>query len=79
MAKKRGIMRSMCDSGARLMRAGYNKLIEEWKAKQGALKEKKQTSACHYQFWTAINPRIEDASMASKEIDLCDDWACVFV
>merc|ERR1712159_178883 len=40
MAKKRGIMRSMCDSGARLMRAGYNKLIEEWKAKQGALKEK---------------------------------------
>merc|ERR1711988_421354 len=40
MAKKRGIMRSMCDSGARLMRAGYNKLIEEWKNKQGALKEK---------------------------------------
>merc|ERR1712232_197533 len=40
VAKKRGIMRSMCDSGARLMRAGYNKLIEEWKAKQGALKEK---------------------------------------
>merc|ERR1712054_453178 len=40
MAKQRGIMRSMCDSGARLMRAGYNKLIEEWKAKQGALKEK---------------------------------------
>merc|ERR1712060_981753 len=36
MAKQRGIMRSMCDSGARLMRAGYNKLIEEWKAKQGA-------------------------------------------
>merc|ERR1712177_51116 len=33
-------MRSMCDSGARLMRAGYNKLIEEWKSKQGALKEK---------------------------------------
>merc|ERR1712151_573575 len=40
MAKKRGIMRSMCDSRARLMKAGYNKLIEEWKAKQGALKEK---------------------------------------
>merc|ERR1711861_12014 len=40
MAKKRGIMRSMVDSNARLMRAGYNKLIEEWKAKQGALKEK---------------------------------------
>merc|ERR1712151_1385827 len=34
MAKQRGIMRSMCDSGARLMRVGYNKLIEEWKAKQ---------------------------------------------
>merc|ERR1711957_670639 len=40
MAKQRGIMRSMCDSGARLMSAGYNKLIEEWKAKQGAMKEK---------------------------------------
>merc|ERR1711935_1100239 len=40
MAKQRGIMRSMCDSGARLQRAGYNKLIEEWKAKQGAMKEK---------------------------------------
>merc|ERR1712100_623753 len=40
MAKQRGIMRSMVDSNARLMRAGYNKLIEEWKAKNGALKEK---------------------------------------
>merc|ERR1712160_217600 len=40
MAKQRGIMRSMCDSGARLQRAGYNKLVEEWKAKQGAMKEK---------------------------------------
>merc|ERR1711976_324119 len=40
MQRQRGIMRSICDSGARLMRAGYNKLIEEWKAKQGALKEK---------------------------------------
>merc|ERR1711988_850067 len=40
MAKQRGIMRSMVDSNARLMRAGYNKLIEEWKNKQGALKEK---------------------------------------
>merc|ERR1711957_60050 len=38
--KQRGIMRSMCDSGARLQRAGYNKLVEEWKAKQGAMKEK---------------------------------------
>merc|ERR1711957_409650 len=40
MAKQRGIMRSMCDSGARLQRAGYNKLVEEWKAKHGAMKEK---------------------------------------
>ena len=40
MAKQRGIMRSIVDSNARLMRAGYNKLIEEQKAKQGALKEK---------------------------------------
>merc|ERR1711957_389357 len=40
MNKQRGIMRSMCDSGARLQRAGYNKLVEEWKAKQGAMKEK---------------------------------------
>jgi L-asparaginase/Glu-tRNA(Gln) amidotransferase subunit D len=40
MAKQRGIMRSIVDSNARLMRAGYNKLIEEWKNKQGALKEK---------------------------------------
>merc|ERR1711976_1116457 len=40
MAKQRGIMRSIVDSNNRLMRAGYNKLIEEWKAKQGALKEK---------------------------------------
>merc|ERR1711981_1261883 len=35
MAKQRGIMRSMVDSNARLMRAGYNKLIEEWKNKNG--------------------------------------------
>merc|ERR1712007_187805 len=40
MAKQRGIMRSIVDSNARLMRAGYNKLLEEWKAKNGALKEK---------------------------------------
>merc|ERR1712159_547851 len=40
MAKQRGVMRMMVDSNARLMKAGYNKLIEEWKAKQGALKEK---------------------------------------
>merc|ERR1712072_1199253 len=40
MAKQRGIMRRIVDSNARLMSAGYNKLLEEWKAKQGALKEK---------------------------------------
>merc|ERR1712166_10925 len=40
MAKQRGIMRRMVDSNARLMSAGYNKLIEEWKNKQGNMKEK---------------------------------------
>merc|ERR1711935_308425 len=40
MAKQRGIMRRIVDSNARLMSAGYNKLLEEWKAKQGAMKEK---------------------------------------
>merc|ERR1712087_419617 len=38
--KQRGIMRRMVDSNARLMGAGYNKLIEEWKARQGMLKDK---------------------------------------
>merc|ERR1712160_182884 len=40
MAKQRGIMRRIVDANARLMSAGYNKLIEEWKAKQHALREK---------------------------------------
>merc|ERR1712178_255414 len=40
MQRQRGIMNRMVDSNARLMAAGYNKLIEEWKSKQGALKEK---------------------------------------
>merc|ERR1712166_1006221 len=40
MAKQRGIMRRMVDSNARLMSAGYNKLLEEWKSKNGAMKEK---------------------------------------
>merc|ERR1712166_1692119 len=40
MAKQRGIMRRMVDSSARLMSAGYNKLLEEWKSKNGAMKEK---------------------------------------
>merc|ERR1712139_117442 len=40
MQRQRGIMGRMVDSNTRLMSAGYNKLIEEWKSKQGALKEK---------------------------------------
>merc|ERR1712194_158606 len=40
MQRQRGIMNRMVDSNARLMSAGYNKLIESWKAKQGAMKEK---------------------------------------
>merc|ERR1711963_13458 len=40
MYKQRGIMRRIIDSNTRLMSAGYNKLIEEWKARQNALKEK---------------------------------------
>merc|ERR1712048_428643 len=38
--KQRGIMRRIVDSNVRLMGAGYNKLIEEWKARQGMLKDK---------------------------------------
>merc|ERR1712093_135881 len=33
MAKQRGIMRRIVDSNTRLMSAGWNKLLEEWKAK----------------------------------------------
>ena len=40
MFKQRGIMNRIVNSNVRLMGAGYNKLIEEWKAKQNALKEK---------------------------------------
>merc|ERR1711907_633942 len=40
MAKQRGIIRRIVDSNVRLMSAGYNKLIEEWKARQNALREK---------------------------------------
>merc|ERR1712195_241758 len=40
MAKQRGIMRRIVDSNVRLMSAGWNKLLEEWKAKNGALKDK---------------------------------------
>merc|ERR1711912_158243 len=39
MKRQRGIMNRIVDSNVRLMSAGYNKLIEEWKAKQNALKE----------------------------------------
>merc|ERR1712066_80543 len=40
MRRQRGIMRRIVDSNTRLMSAGYNKLIEEWKARQNSLKEK---------------------------------------
>merc|ERR1712023_384378 len=40
MYKQRGIMRRIVDSNTRLMSAGYNKLIEEWKSRQNNLKEK---------------------------------------
>merc|ERR1712226_87438 len=40
MAKQRGIMRRIVDSNVRLMGMGYNKLIEEWKARNNNLKEK---------------------------------------
>merc|ERR1711957_1095825 len=39
-AKQRGIMRRIVDSNVRLMSAGYNKLVEEWKARQANSKEK---------------------------------------
>ena len=39
MQRQRGIMNRMVDSNARLMSAGYNKLIEEWKNKQGQLNQ----------------------------------------
>merc|ERR1712206_46046 len=40
MKRQRGIMNRIVDSNVRLMSAGYNKLIEEWKAKQANLKDK---------------------------------------
>merc|ERR1711920_904721 len=40
MRRQRGIMRRIVDANVRLMSAGYNKLIEEWKARQNNLKEK---------------------------------------
>merc|ERR1712226_1264504 len=38
IARQRGIMRRIVDSNVRLMGMGYNKLIEEWKARQNELK-----------------------------------------
>merc|ERR1712183_801428 len=40
MYKQRGIMRRIVDGNVRLMGAGYNKLVESWKMRQNALKEK---------------------------------------
>merc|ERR1712170_141201 len=40
MFKQRGIMRRIVDSNTRLMSAGYNKLLEEWKARSNMLKDK---------------------------------------
>merc|ERR1711896_25043 len=40
MLKQRGIMRRIVDSNTRMVSAGYNKLIEEWKVRQNTLKEK---------------------------------------
>merc|ERR1712151_534887 len=40
MQRQRGIMRRIVDSNVRLMSAGYNKLLEEWKARNGILKDK---------------------------------------
>merc|ERR1711930_19795 len=40
MLKQRGIMRRIVDKNARMVSAGYNELIEEWKVRQNTLKEK---------------------------------------
>merc|ERR1719238_1334183 len=40
MAKQRGIMRRIVDSNVRLMSAGWNKLLEAWKARNGMLRDK---------------------------------------
>jgi hypothetical protein len=40
MFKQRGIMRKMSDVSTRLMGMGFNKLVEEWKAKQSTAKDK---------------------------------------
>merc|ERR1712151_1492603 len=40
MKRMRGICNRIVDSNVRLMSAGYNKLLEEWKAKQNEIKDK---------------------------------------
>merc|ERR1712025_414680 len=40
MARQRGIMRRIVDSNTRLMSAGWNKLLEEWKSRNGMLRDK---------------------------------------
>merc|ERR1719337_575160 len=40
MARQRGIMRRIVDGNVRLMSAGWNKLLEEWKARNGMLRDK---------------------------------------
>merc|ERR1712119_33777 len=40
MARQRGIMRRIVDSNVRLMSAGWNKLLEAHKARNGMLREK---------------------------------------
>merc|ERR1712048_356876 len=40
MARQRGIMRRIVDGNVRLMSAGWNKLLESWKARNGMLREK---------------------------------------
>merc|ERR1712187_530712 len=40
IAKQRGIMRRIVDSNVRLMSAGWNKLLEEWKARNNMLKDR---------------------------------------
>merc|ERR1712151_1115601 len=40
MYKQRGIMNRIIDVNVRLMGMGYNKLLEEWRARQADLKEK---------------------------------------
>merc|ERR1711976_684899 len=42
MFKQRGIMNRIVDSNVRLMGAGFNKLIEEWKAKNNMCKDKRK-------------------------------------